>query len=503
MSSVLVTVWWLFLCTAVGLCLGSFLNAVVYRLPRNRSLWNPLWSFCPACKHRIRWHDNLPLISFILLRGRCRYCGIPISTRYLVVEASMALIVLMLLDAFFIGHVRAGISDSQLGLMGRLTDRLSYDWPIFLAHVILFACLLPMSIIDLEHYWVDVRFTNLATIAGFVLHTLWTPKQSTEWIRPFDTTAIVCLFAVAAMGIIWVLLICEPHVDAAELGEPEIEEPPPSPAEARPPRIPPPSLESPSRAGGWVAGLLLAGTLLALAVDETGAVELRHMGRALPPLLLFFGLIVWESTVQRPSDHQIVDAIYQERHGARRMVLTEFALLIPVILAAAVGWWIMASPGGLSTAISDALHARTGIGGLALLRSWSPLYGLATAATGYVIAGAVGWTVRIVFTLVFGKEAFGSGDIHLMAAAGCVAGWPVVVLGFFLTCGLAMVGWVAALPFKRTRALPLGPWLSLSFLAVVLFYDSIIEWPLIARAIDVARLLFFDVPQPAVLESIP
>ncbi|GAF67564.1 unnamed protein product, partial [marine sediment metagenome] len=152
--------------------------------------------------------------------------------------------------------------------------------------------------------------------------------------------------------------------------------------------------------------------------------------------------------------------------------------------------------------ISDALHARTGIGGLALLRNWSPLSGLATAATGYVIAGALGWAVRIVFTLVFGKEAFGSGDIHLMAAAGCVAGWPVVVLGFFLTCGLALVGWVAALPFKRTRALPLGPWLSLSFLAVVVFYDSIIEWPLIARAIDVVRLLFLDVPQFPALENI-
>ena len=499
MSSVLVTLWWLFFWTALGLCLGSFLNAVVYRLPRNKSLRDPLWSFCPSCKHRICWYDNLPLISFILLRGRCRYCGVPISTRYLVVEASMALIVLMLLDAFFIGHVRAGLSHSEFGL----TDRLDYDWPIFLAHVILFACLLPMSVIDLEHYWVDVRFTNLATLAGFVLHALWTPRHSSEWIRPFDTTAIVCLFAVAAMGIVWVVLICEPHVDAEELGESEIEEPPPAPAEVRPPRMPPPSLESPSRAGGWVAGFLLAVMLFALAVDETGAVELRHTGRALLPLLLFFGLIVWESTVKRPSDHQIVDAIYQERHGARRMVLTEFALLMPVILAAAVGWWIMARPGGLSTAISDALHARTGIGGLALLRSWSPLSGLATAATGYVIAGALGWTVRIVFTLVFGKEAFGLGDIHLMAAAGCVAGWPVVVLGFFLTCGLAMVGWVAALPFKRTRALPLGPWLSLSFLAVVVFYDSIIEWPLIARAIDVARLLFLDVPQFPALESIP
>jgi len=50
-----------------------------------------------------------------------------------------------------------------------------------------------------------------------------------------------------------------------------------------------------------------------------------------------------------------------------------------------------------------------------------------------------------------------------------------------------LIGWVAALPFKRTRALPLGPWLSLSFLTVVIFYDPIIAWPPLARAIHTAR----------------
>ena len=80
---------------------------------------------------------------------------------------------------------------------------------------------------------------------------------------------------------------------------------------------------------------------------------------------------------------------------------------------------------------------------MSVLRAGRRLYGLATAASGFGIAGAIGWTVRIVFTLIFGREAFGAGDIHLMAATGAVAGWPVVLMGFLLSCLLALVGWVA------------------------------------------------------------
>lgn len=494
----LVSLWWLLFFTLLGLCLGSFLNAVIYRLPRNRSLRDPLWSACPHCGHRIYWYDNLPVLSFILLRGRCRHCGVPIATRYLIIEISMALIVLMLLDAFLIGRVRSGLSESAFGL----TDRLITHWPILAAHIILFACLLPMSVIDLEHYWVDVRFTNFATIAGFVLHTLWTPKHSAEWGRPFDTTAVMALFAVVGLGIVRLVLICQPHADSEEIEESALKEAFSEPSLPGSPRRPPPSLASPSRASAWVAGLLLLGMFIALWVDAAGKADLRHTGRAVLPLLLFFGLIVWESTVKRPADQQIMDAIHEERHGARRMVLSELGLLLPVILFGALGCLVMGGTVDLSNSISDALHAETPFTGLSTLRNWTPLLGLATAATGYIIAGAMGWTVRIVFTLLFGKEAFGSGDIHLMAATGCVAGWPVVVLGFFLTCGLAMVGWLLALPFKRPRALPLGPWLTLSFLVVILFHDSIIEWPVVTRAVDLFRLLFLENSQLQVFEGL-
>jgi len=69
----------------LGLCIGSFLNVVIYRLPKKLSV---VWgrSFCPKCKKEIKWFDNVPLVSFILLKGHCRLCRSPISWQYPVVE---------------------------------------------------------------------------------------------------------------------------------------------------------------------------------------------------------------------------------------------------------------------------------------------------------------------------------------------------------------------------------------------------------------------------------
>jgi prepilin signal peptidase PulO-like enzyme (type II secretory pathway) len=184
------------------------------------------------------------------------------------------------------------------------------------------------------------------------------------------------------------------------------------------------------------------------------------------------------------------------------MVLAELWVFVPAILAGLFGWWLVTRGGDLSTRIGDALDGGVRVTTTRMFLNWNPLLGLATAASGFVIGGALGWAVRIVFTLVFGKEAFGTGDIHLMAAAGCVAGWPVVVIGFFATCVLAMVGWLATLPFKRTRAVPLGPWLSLSFLVVVVFYDSIAEWPVVERAVETVNWWLTDRPSLPMHEGI-
>ena len=78
-----------------GLCLGSFLNVCILRLPHEdrkaRSLLNPP-SSCPKCHRRIAWRDNIPIVSWLLLRGKCRHCGRPISLQYPLIEAVVAVL---------------------------------------------------------------------------------------------------------------------------------------------------------------------------------------------------------------------------------------------------------------------------------------------------------------------------------------------------------------------------------------------------------------------------
>src|SRR3712207_3029137 len=79
--------WLTYLMAAlVGAVIGSFLNVCIYRLPRGESIAWP-GSHCPSCARAIAWYDNLPLLSFMVLRGRCRHCATPISWRYPVIEA--------------------------------------------------------------------------------------------------------------------------------------------------------------------------------------------------------------------------------------------------------------------------------------------------------------------------------------------------------------------------------------------------------------------------------
>jgi len=75
----------------LGLLIGSFLNVVIARVPERRSLWKP-GSTCGACGAAIAWHDNVPLLSFVVLGARCRACRAPISWRYPIVEATTAIL---------------------------------------------------------------------------------------------------------------------------------------------------------------------------------------------------------------------------------------------------------------------------------------------------------------------------------------------------------------------------------------------------------------------------
>ncbi|MBI5624814.1 MAG: prepilin peptidase [Elusimicrobia bacterium] len=78
-----------------GFCLGSFINVVIHRMPKEQSLWHP-GSRCPKCRRPIAFYDNVPVVSWLVLRGRCRGCGTRISARYPLVESLVAVLTWLL-----------------------------------------------------------------------------------------------------------------------------------------------------------------------------------------------------------------------------------------------------------------------------------------------------------------------------------------------------------------------------------------------------------------------
>lgn len=117
--------WLVVACVVVGLVVGSFLNVVVWRVPRGESVVRPR-SACPACGHPIRPRDNVPVVSWLLLRARCRDCAAPISVRYPLVEAGTGV------------------------LFGLVAWRFGYTWEL-LPFLYLAAISVALALIDLEH----------------------------------------------------------------------------------------------------------------------------------------------------------------------------------------------------------------------------------------------------------------------------------------------------------------------------------------------------------------
>ncbi|MBJ7258684.1 MAG: prepilin peptidase [Chthoniobacterales bacterium] len=129
-----------------GLVCGSFLNAVIHRLPRGVGLSHPRRSFCPHCGRSLPWHENIPVLSWVLLRGKCRGCAAPISARYPLVESLTA--------ALFLA--------------------LWWNFPpaIAAAYMLLAALLVAGTFIDLEHMILPDSLTVGGAAAGVILAAL-------------------------------------------------------------------------------------------------------------------------------------------------------------------------------------------------------------------------------------------------------------------------------------------------------------------------------------------
>jgi leader peptidase (prepilin peptidase)/N-methyltransferase len=152
---------------ALGAIVGSFLNVCVHRLPRGESIVSP-GSRCPKCGRHIRWYDNIPMLSYVILRGRCRHCGSGISGRYFVVELITAFLFLTL-------FLRFGLTVNLL---------------VYLAFT---SSLIIMSFIDFEHKIIPDILDCPGIVIGFVV-SMFLPEMHVRpqpWDSTFGSPAVI------------------------------------------------------------------------------------------------------------------------------------------------------------------------------------------------------------------------------------------------------------------------------------------------------------------------
>jgi len=172
----------------IGLCVGSFLNVAIYRLPRDLSVNEPKRSFCPHCKTTLPAWQNLPLITWLIQGGKCRSCAAPIAVRYFLVEA----------------------------LTGGLYFAAWYFFPMVSAvlGIILFTILVVVSFIDAEHQLIPTSWTTAGVILALV-GSLWTPQLldlpgevskwwDAEWSEGFKASGVGWL---VGFGSLWLVVL--------------------------------------------------------------------------------------------------------------------------------------------------------------------------------------------------------------------------------------------------------------------------------------------------------
>ena len=147
------------LAALLGACIGSFLNVVAWRLPRQESVVRPR-SHCPQCGTTLRWFENVPVLSWLLLRGRCRHCGSTIAVRYPAVE--------LLCAGLF---VAAAAAPAVVSAAGSILPG-SPAWLVVLAGWLLISLLLPMVLIDLDQLWLPEPLCRWGVVLGLVVSAI-------------------------------------------------------------------------------------------------------------------------------------------------------------------------------------------------------------------------------------------------------------------------------------------------------------------------------------------
>ena len=466
---------WLVLLTVYGACVGSFLNVVIYRLPAGLSVIRPA-SRCPHCGHGLAAYDNIPVLGWLWLRGKCRYCKTPISVQYPLIEALCAVL--------FVGMYWVDYhSGWQAGFMA---GGPSGTWPALVVQLALLAVLVAATGIDARYYIIPLEATHLVTALALVvlpLATVWLPVIQLIYSNSNHTVVVPPNGVGAAFGglgglmVAWVLLWKKvlPRSFDEEMIEPS--DPAAATQEANLSQI---DDADPTDRQGLLAGLLmilpligamigvgwwswfgqpmesastqrLPGQRWILDTNEEQSLLIHTMVGAMLGYVVV-GLLY--GSVRQPDEAQDIVGEYPNPRGE---VLKESLFLVLPLVGAMGGYW-------LTRYLNGEAGFSLGHGPV-----WSVL---GSVLMGYLVGGGVIWGVRVLGTLAFGREAMGLGDVHLLAAIGAVVGPRHAVLVFFLAPFFGLASALGMMVMSRVkqvtgRVIPYGPYLAAAAVAVM------------------------------------
>ena len=185
-------IYWTIVAGLIGLTFGSFLNVCLSRWPEGESVVKPR-SRCRTCARTLTWWENIPVISWLALRGRCRTCGAWIGTRYVLVELAVG--ALWAIEAWrFFGAVHQPGSYFDIALASTAGKAL-FDW-----------LLVALAMLDAENFWLPDWLTLPGIVLGFTLTTFLSPLENSWWLQA--TTAQRAVFVdLLAVLLAFVLIV--------------------------------------------------------------------------------------------------------------------------------------------------------------------------------------------------------------------------------------------------------------------------------------------------------
>ena len=208
--------FWVLASTMLGAIFGSYINMAAHRLPRGISTWKRSRSFCPSCQHGLSWYDNIPILSYLALLGKCHYCRAPIGKRYLAAELLVAALFTLAAYQFF------SLNGGPGGPM---------PTALFVALLFLIVDFTLLSIVDWEVYLIPLE-TTLWWIPPAIIAGIFFPElhaSMTLWTRLPWFNALIDSFTgiVVGAGLLWAVGFIVAVLFVARNAVRGIHEPPP------------------------------------------------------------------------------------------------------------------------------------------------------------------------------------------------------------------------------------------------------------------------------------